>query len=145
MQSRHAGTQSYHVREVPGGRIRPTFRETNRQPGRLMRLALALIGLTLPAVIPAQPRPLRVFISVDMEGIGGIGTAAMTSSTGKDYATGRELMTAEVNAVVDHDYGVAAAVEAGKSRIDAQQVQADQSIGSHWPPVFKAFDSQPAA
>jgi D-amino peptidase len=66
-----------------------------------MRLALALIGLTLPAVLPAQPRPLRVFISVDMEGIGGIGTAAMTSSTGKDYATGRELMTAEVNAVVE--------------------------------------------
>jgi len=43
---------------------------------------------------------LRVFISVDMEGIGGIGTAKMTNSAGgKDYASGRELMTAEVNAV----------------------------------------------
>ena len=35
-----------------------------------------------------------------MEGIGGIGTPKMVSSTGKDYATGRQLMTDEVNAVV---------------------------------------------
>ena len=36
-----------------------------------------------------------------MEGIGGIGTGKMTSGTGKDYARGRELMTAEVNTVVE--------------------------------------------
>lgn len=36
-----------------------------------------------------------------MEGIGGIGTSAMVSSSGKDYATGRKLMTDEVNAVVN--------------------------------------------
>ena len=42
---------------------------------------------------PAAQRPLKVFISVDMEGIGGIGTSAMTTATGKDYATGRRLMT----------------------------------------------------
>jgi D-amino peptidase len=35
-----------------------------------------------------------------MEGIGGIGTSAMTTATGKDYATGRRLMTDEVNTVV---------------------------------------------
>lgn len=57
----------------------------------------ALPCIAAPAL--AQ-EPLRVFISVDMEGIGGIGTAAMTSRSGKDYALGRELMTAEVNAVV---------------------------------------------
>ncbi len=51
--------------------------------------------------VAGQDRPLRVFISVDMEGIGGIGTPRMTSSSGKDYATGRQLMTAEVNAVVE--------------------------------------------
>ncbi|MEP1093771.1 MAG: M55 family metallopeptidase [Cyclobacteriaceae bacterium] len=43
----------------------------------------------------------KIFISVDMEGIGGIGTPKMVSSSGKDYATGRKLMTAEVNAVVE--------------------------------------------
>ncbi len=42
----------------------------------------------------------RIFISVDMEGIGGIGTAKMLSDTGKDYALGRQFMTEEVNAVV---------------------------------------------
>ena len=44
--------------------------------------------------------PLKIFISVDMEGIGGVGTGAMTSATGKDYATARRLMTDEINEVV---------------------------------------------
>ena len=35
-----------------------------------------------------------------MEGIGGIGTGAMTSSSGKDYGIGRQLLTEEVNTVV---------------------------------------------
>lgn len=56
-----------------------------------------LLSVLLAAPAAAQP---RIFISVDMEGIGGIGTPAMTSSNGKDYATGRRLMTDEVNAVV---------------------------------------------
>jgi hypothetical protein len=51
----------------------------------------------------------------------------------------------EVDAVIDHHHGVAAAVEAGKPRIGAQQIQADQSVGSHCSAIFKAFDSQPAA
>jgi D-amino peptidase len=45
-------------------------------------------------------KPLKVFISVDMEGIGGIGTSKMLAHGGKDYETGRKLATAEVNAVV---------------------------------------------
>ena len=57
----------------------------------LMAVALAAYG---------QGQPLKVFISVDMEGIGGIGTGKMVSSGGKDYALGRKLMTEEVNAVV---------------------------------------------
>ena len=60
--------------------------------------AIAL-GSLAPSTAHAQ-RPPRYFISVDMEGIGGIGTSAMTTATGKDYATGRKLMTDEVNAVV---------------------------------------------
>jgi len=68
---------------------------------RLLRPAvLTLLSVTAVATPAAAQRPLKVFISVDMEGIGGIGTAAMTSPTGKDYALGRKLMTDEVNAVV---------------------------------------------
>ena len=61
--------------------------------------ALALATAAHPAA--AQEAPLRIFVSVDMEGIGGIGTGSMTSTGGKDYATGRELLTEEVNTVVD--------------------------------------------
>ncbi len=58
-------------------------------------------GSWLDAELAGQTQPPKIFISVDMEGIGGIGTSRMTSASGKDYATGRALMTAEVNAVVE--------------------------------------------
>jgi D-amino peptidase len=61
---------------------------------------LILLCLLCVASVSAAQRPLKVFISVDMEGIGGIGTGQMTSADGKDYATARRLMTDEVNAVV---------------------------------------------
>ena len=63
-------------------------------------LAFAAAGFAA-SELTGQERPVRIFISVDMEGIGGIGTGKMTNGTGKDYATGRELMTAEVNTVVE--------------------------------------------
>lgn len=58
------------------------------------------VGLLAGGSAYAQ-QPLRVFISVDMEGISGIGTPKMVSGSGKDYATGRQLTTADVNTVVD--------------------------------------------
>jgi D-amino peptidase len=64
-----------------------------------MRALVALLFVACASVASAQRQP-KFFISVDMEGIGGIGTPAMTSPTGKDYALGRKLMTDEVNAVV---------------------------------------------
>jgi D-amino peptidase len=65
-----------------------------------MRLLAALLVLVALAPAASAQRPPKIFISVDMEGIGGIGTPAMTSPTGKDYALGRKLMTDEVNAVI---------------------------------------------
>lgn len=58
-----------------------------------------LVAVAWHAPARGQQGP-KIFISVDMEGIGGIGTSALTTSSGKDYATGRRLMTDEVNAVV---------------------------------------------
>jgi len=71
-----------------------------------IRLASMLCLLVALAGAPAsgQQAPPRFFVSVDMEGIGGIGTGAMTSTGGKDYQTGRRLMTDEVNAVTDAIY-----------------------------------------
>lgn len=63
-----------------------------------MKYVFLLVALTTGAF--AQTRQVKIFISVDMEGVGGIGTSAMTSTGGKDYETGRKLMTNEVNAVV---------------------------------------------
>ncbi len=71
----------------------------SRRP--LLYAILFVAALVSAAPSLAQTNPVRVFISVDMEGIGGIGTGKMASSTGKDYGTGRELLTAEVNAVVE--------------------------------------------
>lgn len=69
----------------------------------LRRVAVTLLTIASIGVAPlgAQDAPVKIFISVDMEGIGGIGTGAMTSSSGKDYNLGRQLLTDEVNAVVD--------------------------------------------
>ena len=65
----------------------------------MRNVSLLLLVLIASSPASAQRAP-RYFISVDMEGIGGIGTPAMTSPTGKDYALGRKFMTDEVNAVV---------------------------------------------
>lgn len=61
---------------------------------------LLLFLLSISTLSFAQQKAVKIFISVDMEGIGGIGTSAMVNSSGKDYATGRKLMTEEVNTVV---------------------------------------------
>ncbi len=65
-----------------------------------IRFGCVLVLLMAVAPAPGSAQT-RVFISVDMEGIGGVGTSAMTSSSGKDYALGRQLMTDEVNTVVE--------------------------------------------
>jgi D-amino peptidase len=61
---------------------------------------LLIFFLCFSTLIYSQTKPVKIFISVDMEGIGGIGTSAMTNNGGKDYETGRKLMTNEVNAVI---------------------------------------------
>ncbi len=76
-----------------------------RRVGPHLLVVVMALGATVAGVagtaVGAQDEALRIFISVDMEGIGGIGTGKMTSGAGKDYARGRELMTAEVNTVVE--------------------------------------------
>ena len=72
-------------------------------------LVVALLAWASVGAPAGGQQPVRIFISVDLEGIGGIGTGAMTSTSGKDYATSRRLVTAEVNTVVGeifaHDPG----------------------------------------
>ena len=71
-----------------------------------MKALLLALLLTLP--LSAQ---LKVYISADMEGIGGIVTDQQLGPTGFEYAKARELMTEEVLAAI------AAAREAGATEI----------------------------
>jgi D-amino peptidase len=64
----------------------------------LLPLALGLLA----APVQAQPRtPLKVLISVDMEGITGVVTGEQLGPSGFEYARFREFMTAEALAAVE--------------------------------------------
>jgi D-amino peptidase len=70
-------------------------------------MRLAVVGSRLLAVLlaasavgHAQPRPRKVFISVDMEGITGVVQPAQLGPDGFEYQRAREWMTAEVNAAI---------------------------------------------
>jgi D-amino peptidase len=80
------------------------------------RAAVALLVAAGP--LTAQ-RPLRVYIAVDLEGTGGVGTAAMISPTGKDYGSARRFATDELNAVA------AAILEKGPAEILVNDAHGD--------------------
>jgi D-amino peptidase len=64
-----------------------------------MKRLLAALLLT-PLLVHAQPRPRKIFISVDMEGITGVVQPAQLGPEGFEYQRAREWMTAEVNAAI---------------------------------------------
>ena len=64
-----------------------------------MRRLLAAL-LLVPAVVSAQTRPRKIFISVDMEGISGVVQPAQLGPDGFEYQRAREWMTGEVNAAI---------------------------------------------
>lgn len=65
----------------------------------LLTLAFVLVALT-PSLQAQSPRDLKVFISVDMEGIAGVVTSAECGSSGSDYGYFRRIMSKEANAAV---------------------------------------------
>ena len=66
----------------------------------LLTLASAALLIGATSSMDAQ-RPIKVFISVDMEGIGGVVTAEQLSPAGFEYARFREFMTAEALAAIE--------------------------------------------
>jgi D-amino peptidase len=66
--------------------------------------------LVIP-VAAQQPRKLKVYISVDMEGVSGVVTGDQTSAGGPDYNRFRRLMTEEANAAIK------GAIDAGATEI----------------------------
>lgn len=66
-----------------------------------MRLPTALALLLLTATPVAGQAPLKVYISADMEGIGGVATRLQSGSGNPEYEKYRRLMTLEVNAAIE--------------------------------------------
>lgn len=75
-----------------------------------INLLLCLLGLLLSPLAQAQQK-LKVFISVDMEGISGVVTGDQTTASGADYNRFRRLMTLETNAAIQ------GAMDAGATEI----------------------------
>lgn len=65
----------------------------------------------LTGVVDAQPSRLKVYISVDMEGVAGVVASHQTGPGGHEYGWARRLMTAEANAAI------AAAFDAGATEV----------------------------
>lgn len=64
-------------------------------------LPLVLALAVLSAADVAAQRPLKVYISADMEGVAGVVSAEQLGPTGFEYGRFREFMTAEVLAAIE--------------------------------------------
>ena len=76
-------------------------------------LPLAVVSLMTFAAAaatpgPAQPQKLKVHISVDMEGVGGVVTGEQLGPTGFEYGRFREFMTREALAAIEAAKGAGA-------------------------------------
>jgi D-amino peptidase len=69
--------------------------------------AIAALLVGAPQVAHAQTS-LKVLISADMEGIGGVISSMQASTSGREYEKFRRLMTQEVNAAVEGAYAAGA-------------------------------------
>lgn len=92
---------------------------------RAMWLCLfTLLGASLSG---AQEKKLKVYISADMEGVGGVSTwSVQASAKGREYEQFRRLMTQEVNAAVAGAFDAGAAeVLVSDSHGDAQNIDVE--------------------
>ena len=79
---------------------RPPYRQTARHAlACCTALTLAVAAALVPRTAGAQ-RPLKVYISVDMEGIAGVVTGDQLGPTGFEYERARTFMTGEALAAI---------------------------------------------
>ncbi len=69
---------------------------------------LALLLLVFTTTIQAQNRPLKIYISADMEGVVGAVTGEQLGPQGFEYGRFREFMTQEVNAAIEAAFAAGA-------------------------------------
>jgi D-amino peptidase len=91
--------------------MQPAARQESKPRGSGWPLLLLLPVLCAPPALAQDEEGLRVFISVDMEGLSGIAHSEMTSAAGAEYGRGRDLMMSDVNAAIQ------GALDAGATEI----------------------------
>jgi len=74
-------------------------------------VSILLLSMAAAAAFSQEARGIKVFISVDMEGIAGVANWEEVTSGGKDYEYFRKIMTRETNAAIE------GALEAGATEI----------------------------
>ena len=78
----------------------------------MKRILVFFIIVFLTLCLACQPgsnKDLKVFISVDMEGIAGVISGSECSPRGRDYDRFRRIMTLETNAAIEGAVAVGAA------------------------------------
>jgi D-amino peptidase len=76
-----------------------------------MRFGLILVGFLIfgcAAAIEAQVKKLKIYISADMEGVGGVVSGDQLGPTSFEYQRFREFMTQEVSAAIDAAFAAGA-------------------------------------
>ncbi|MGD2295422.1 MAG: M55 family metallopeptidase [Candidatus Aminicenantes bacterium] len=68
---------------------------------KLLSVSIILFLAGLSACVQAPNNGLKVFISVDMEGIAGVVSGRECSPSGRDYDYFRKIMTLETNAAIE--------------------------------------------
>jgi len=118
---------------------------SNRTPRVLVphlvrfRAVLSFCCLAVLSLPIAAQRPLKVYISADMEGIAGIVSDNSLGPSGFDYPNARELMTGEVLAAIDgaRDAGATAIVVSDShgngENILIAKLPADVTLVRGWP------------
>ena len=69
---------------------------------------LLILFLSLFALPQPRPDKLKVYISADIEGVGGVVSGMQTSSEGEEYQRFRRFMTQEVNAAIEGAFAAGA-------------------------------------
>jgi D-amino peptidase len=102
-----------------------------------------LVASALVVAVSAQPaasqRPLKVYISVDMEGVGGVVTSDQLGPTGFEYARARQWMTDEALAAIQgaRDAGATSILVSDShgngQNLLIEQLPSDVTVIRSWP------------
>lgn len=106
---------------------------------RFLSLSALALALGAPAAAAAQQRPLKVFISADMEGVAGVVTGDQLGPGGFEYERFRRIMTGEVRAAIDgaRDAGATEIVVADShgngENLLIEELPIDVTVVRSWP------------